>query len=281
MNTVHLHIAPARRPLRVVAYGGGVQSTALLVLAAQQRLDIGTFLFANVGDDSEHPRTLQYVRAVAAPYAARHGIALHELHRYRRDGSVETLYGRLTRPQSRSLPIPVRMSNGAPGTRSCTADFKIVVMGRWLKAHGATATNPAVVAVGISLDEWHRAHNRRSHPYETVTYPLLDRRLDRSACTRIIRDAGLPVPGKSACFFCPFTRPGTFAQMRRDDPDLFARACGLEDLLNARRRALGRDPVWLTRFNAPLADAVAAAQDPLPGLDVTDDATCDNGACFT
>ena len=27
--------------------------------------------------------------------------------------------------ESRSLPIPVRMSNGAPGNRSCTADFKI------------------------------------------------------------------------------------------------------------------------------------------------------------
>jgi len=55
----------------------------------------------------------------------------------------------------------------------------------------------------------------------------------------------------------------------------------LEYLLNARRRALGKDSVCLTRFNAPLAEAVAAAQDPLPGLDVTDDISCDNGACFT
>jgi len=270
--------------LVVAAYGGGVQSTAMLALAAQGRLRLPVFLFANTGDDSEHPHTLHYVRSIAIPYAAAHGIAVHELRRVRRDGTVETLYGRLTRPGSRSLPIPVRMSGGAPGTRACTADFKIKVMGRWLREHGATARRPATVAVGISLDEWHRAHNRRVNPYERVVYPLLDLRLDRSACMRIIAEAGLPVPGKSACWFCPLRRPAAFAAMRRDQPDLFERACALEELLNTRRGALGRDPVWLTRFNAPLAQAVAAAQDPLPGLDVTDlsdDATCDNGACFT
>src|SRR5690606_22143408 len=97
--------------LRVVSFGGGVQSTALLVLAAQQRIDFRTFLFANVGDDSEHPATLKYVRDVAMPYAAEHGIELHKLHRVRRDGTRETLMGRLTRDGSRSVPIPVRMSD--------------------------------------------------------------------------------------------------------------------------------------------------------------------------
>lgn len=37
------------------SYGGGVQSTAVLVLAAQRRLSVATFLFANTGDDSEDP----------------------------------------------------------------------------------------------------------------------------------------------------------------------------------------------------------------------------------
>jgi hypothetical protein len=128
-----------------------------------------------------------------------------------------------------------------------------------LKAHGASVEHPATVAVGISRDEWHRTHNRRVNPYERVVHPLLDVRLDRSACMRIIREAGLPVPGKSACWFCPFRRPSAFVEMRRDQPDLFARTCALEELLNTRRRELGKDPVWLTRFNAPLAEAVAAA----------------------
>jgi hypothetical protein len=140
--------------LRVVSYGGGVQSTALLVLAAKRRINFAIFLFANVGHDSEDPDTLHYLQTYAAPYAQHHGIQLVQLHRTRRDGSVETLHGRLTRPGSRSLPIPVRMSSGAPGTRSCTADFKIAVIGKWLKAHGASASNPATVGIGISLDLW-------------------------------------------------------------------------------------------------------------------------------
>ncbi|MFF0521516.1 hypothetical protein ACFYTC_22640 [Actinomadura nitritigenes] len=60
------------------------------------------------------------------------------------------------------------MSNGAPGTRSCTADFKIRVIGRWLKAHGASPETPATIAIGISLDEIHRANTRRHEPYERI-----------------------------------------------------------------------------------------------------------------
>ncbi|MFG2006151.1 hypothetical protein ACGFNU_44080 [Spirillospora sp. NPDC048911] len=66
--------------------------------------------------------------------------------------------------------------------------------------------------------------------------------------------------------------------MRRDQPDLFAKACHLEDTLNARRRMLERDPVWLTRYNAPLS-AVVPLEDPLPIDD--SDASCDGGWCFT
>lgn len=57
--------------LRTFSYGGGVQSTAALVLPAQARIDFPVFLFSNVGDDSEHPDTLRYVEDVAKPYAAK------------------------------------------------------------------------------------------------------------------------------------------------------------------------------------------------------------------
>ncbi len=271
------------RPLRVISYGGGVQSTALLVMAAHGEIDFRTFLFANTGDDSEDPATLDYIARHARPFAARHGIELVVLHRTRRDGSTETLYGRLTREGSRSLPIPVRMPNGAPGTRSCTADFKIKVIGRWLRAHGATPTHPATVGIGISLDESIRVNKRRAMPYELPVYPLLEHAppLRRSDCLRIIAAAGLPVPGKSACWFCPFRRPANWAEWRRDRPDVFARACELEALLNRRRAELGRHPVWLTRFNRPLAEAIGTAPPTIPGLDDVDSSGCDNGACFT
>lgn len=274
--------APAAAELRAFSFGGGWQSTAALVLAARGELDFRVFAFANVGDDSEDPATLAYVREHAAPFAAAHGLELHTLNRVRRDGTTETLFGRLTKEGSRSLPIPVRMSNGAPGTRSCTADFKIKVIGRWLKAQGASADHPATVGVGISLDEVHRANARRAEPYERITYPLLDLHIRRSDCPGIIRSAGLPVPPKSACWFCPFHQTARWTDMRRDRPDLFDRACDLEDLLNARRDALGKDHVYLTRFGIPLRRAVPNAPDLLPlEWDDPHNGECDSGWCFT
>jgi len=46
--------------LRAISYGGGVQSTALVVLAAQGVIDFPLALFANVGEDAE-PDTIRYV----------------------------------------------------------------------------------------------------------------------------------------------------------------------------------------------------------------------------
>ncbi len=265
--------------LRVVSYGGGVQSTALLVLAAQRRIDYRIFLLANVGDDSEHPATLDYVRNVAVPYAEAHGIDLHELQRTKRDGTVETLYGRLVKDGSRSLPIPIRMSNGAPNTRSCTLDFKIRVIGKWLKAHGATPDNRATVAIGFSTDELHRANRKQAQPWETPDYPLLDLGLSRSHCQALIARAGLPVPPKSACWFCPFHRPATWAEMRRDEPGLFDKSVKLERLLNERRDVQGKDHVYLTRFARPLDEAIAVAQPSLFAPDGPEG--CDEGHCWT
>lgn len=267
--------------LRSVSYGGGVQSTALLVLAAQGRIDFPLFLLANVGDDSEHPDTLRYLREVAMPYAAAHGIELVELHRVPTKGAhagkVETLYGRLMRDGSRSLPIPVRMSNGAPGTRSCTADFKIRVVGLELKRRGATEADPATVALGISTDEIERATPGidPKATYQRRVYPLLDLGLSRHDCARLITAAGLPVPPKSACWFCPFHDKEAWRKLKRDTPDLFDKACDLEATLNERRDEQGKAHVWLTRHARPLAETVDD-QLVLDGLD-----GCDSGWCMT
>lgn len=275
--------------LTVISYGGGVQSTALVAMAAtgylQQRLGLrpDAALFSNVGDDSEHPGTLRYVRNVVIPWAASRGLTIHELERRKRTGETETLWGRLMREDSRSLPIPVRMPDtGAPGTRSCTRDFKIAVIGKWLKANGATADTPATVCIGISTDEIQRVSNKRAEPYESPRYPLIELGMNRADCMRYIQSVGLPVPGKSSCFFCPFHRPLMWSEMRRDEPELFERAAQLEETLNRRRDKLGKDRVYLTRFGKPLRDAIGEAQQMLPVFAAGPDLeTCDEGACWT
>lgn len=266
--------------IRAIAYGGGVQSTALLVLAAEQVIDFNTMLFCDVGHDSENPSTITYIEQVAKPYAADHGIAFHELRWTRRNGKSTTLYEQLTDDNTRSIPIPVRMRNGAPGTRQCTAYYKITPISQWLKAHGATQNNPAILGIGISLDEIHRANNRKSKPNEQIVYPLLDHTpaLRRIDCQQIITRAGLPLPSKSSCWFCPYHRLSEWSEMRRDNPDQFRRACQLEDTLNRRRERLGKDHVFFTGRGVPLANAAGEAQDQLP-ID-SYSGMCDEGVCF-
>jgi len=268
--------------LSVIAYGGGVQSTAMVVLATQGKIDVTHALFCNVGDDSEDPLTLDYVKDVITPWSVPQDIEILTLNRRTKDGNIETIRGRLERKDTKSIPIPVYFSGGAPGRRSCTADFKIRVMAKWLKQHGASETDKGRVAIGISTDEYHRVGKRRDEKHEETWYPLIELGYDRADCAQIIRDARLPVPPKSACYFCPFHRPLVWAEMRRDRPALFEQAATLEDGINRKRAAQGKDAVTLSRKLLPLREAHPPAQEGLFGLGegMDNDGGCDDGYCF-
>lgn len=263
--------------MRAVSFGGGVQSTAMLALIATGRLEADVLLFCNVGEDSEHPATLRYVRDVAMPYAEEHGVELVELdRRWRKGASRGELYPTLLEhvvSDRRSVVIPVYMPGGAPGTRYCTDYWKIRVVRHWLQDHGVTAAEPATVLIGFSWDEVHRVKDVRD-PLARREYPLIDRRLDREACARIIVEAGLPVPPKSSCWFCPFRGARGFAEMRREEPVLFAQAVELERDIISKRSDMGRDPAYLTGTGGPLDD--------LPeDLPEDEGPTCDAFSCMT
>lgn len=261
--------------LDAFSYGGGVQSTAALVLAARGEIDCRLFLFSNVGDDSEHPKTIEYVRDVATPYAEANGIELVTLQKRLRDGSVETLYDRMMR-QPRSIGIPVRMANGAPGNRNCTVDFKIRVIAKELKRRGFTASNPATVGLGISTDEVQQARTDSGIAHEKLAYPLIWLGHNRNSCMNVIESAGIPIPHRSACFFCPFHRPTEWKRLQREDPGLFKKSVELERVLNERRDMLGKDHVYLTRFGMPLDVAMGESiQDSLDGFENA----CEEGYC--
>lgn len=232
--------------IRAISLGAGVQSTALLVLAAQREIDFPLAIFANVGDDSENPATIDYMHEYAIPYAAANGIELVTVRHEK-----ETLYQKTMRQSG--VSIPMRLPNtGAPAARGCTRDFKVAPIARELKRRGATRNEPATVALGISIDEWHRMKDS-TVAHEVFAYPLVDRRMDRAACEAVIVAAGLPVPPKSSCWFCPWTSPTRWRSMMRNDPDTFARAVQFERDVNAKPGGL---TVWLTDALKPLDEAI-------------------------
>lgn len=272
--------------LRVISYGGGVQSTALVVLAAQGKLDdimggpVRTALFANTGDDSEHPGTLKFVREIAVPWAKERGVDIIEL-QTTKNGQPTTIWNEIMKPESKRMLIPVYGDINMPLARSCTVDFKIKTVGRWVKANGAKKDDPAQVAIGISTDEIQRAGRGKEEHAQQRVYPLLTLGLDRGKCIQLISDAGLPVPPKSSCFFCPFHRPQVWAEMRRDEPELFEKAQQLEDVMIQKQVDRGKNPVYLTKYGVRLSDAIHTAGDTLFSIDPNDEHGCDSGHCFT
>lgn len=256
----------------VVSFGGGRQTVGLLVLSAQERIPHRTFLFANVGDRAEKPETLAYFHEHALPFAERHGIELRELRWVDRTGRERDLYDDLLR-QENSLTIPLRDSGGF-GPRKCTSRYKIEVVARELRKRGATADQPVDVAIGIAVDEIERAKPGivKQQPWTVRTYPLLDLGLFTRDCLRIIADAGLPIPPRSACSFCPFQGDEEWRRQREQSPDLFARNVALDATMRARHERLRGDPAGLAHPTLSLDVAV---------VDQLSFAGCDSGWCFT
>lgn len=271
------------KPITTISYGGGVQSTAMIVLACQNKLgyDVTAALFSNVGDDSEHPDSIRYVREIAIPYAKQHGLDVIELTPLRH-GKPTTLWKEMFREDVRRDMIPVYGEKGNPLTRACTQDMKIRTIERWHREHGATKQNPNTVLLGISVDEIQRAGRKYADGITKREYPLLELGLHRRDCLDIIKDAGLPQPRKSSCFFCPFHSPMVWSEMRRDEPDLFNKAQQLEDHVLANKRKHGLREAYLTRQGAlnkrRLSDTISEAGQQL--FTIGDDG-CDSGYCWT
>lgn len=257
--------------MRIFSFGGGVQSNAVMVLQAQGKVNYDKFIFSNVGDDSENPKTLQYIKQVTLPYCKKHGIEFVELRKEIRDKVVTLL--EYCYSDNKSIPIPVYLMNGMPANRACTTDWKIRWIARYLKLQGASKTNKAVVGIGISLDEYQRMRESQIN-WEINEYPLIDLHITRQECVRIITDAGLPRPPKSSCWFCPYKRMSEWRMMQAEEPELFAKAVALEKRLNEKRNTIGRDEIHLSRMGMALDKTI--------GLNQTlfEEDTCESGYCM-
>ena len=261
----------------IFSTGGGVQSTACLVLAAQGKIPYRTFVFSNVGDKAESPATIRYIKEIAKPYAVKHGIEWVDVAWIDRQGRQRDLYDDLLE-QQRSINIPAYMPGGMPGNRKCTEAFKIKPIAKWIKNNAPNCT----LGKGISTDEPHRATPSRESDGYSSAYPLIELGISRSDCLIIAKDAGLPQPPKSSCWFCPFKTTDQWVTMRREQNDLFEKAVELEKLLQKRREQLGKDPVYMSgiggRKQVNLRDVIPE-QLGLFGWEPKEG--CESGYCMT
>lgn len=204
-----------------LSYGGGVNSTALAVLWADGRLpwcDPLRIIFADTGDEEEH--TYSYIRDVFTPWLLKRGMVLETVR------PKETVLGRWKR-------------NGVTGSRlirSCTDHAKILPMQSYRLEHG----NPGdVILIGIHADESHRAKKDCDDKGFAIRYPLVELGMGQSGCIETIKAAGLPLPGKSGCWHCPFKRVPDVLELAKNDPCRFGQIVELERVATEKH---GPDP---------------------------------------
>jgi hypothetical protein len=114
----------------------------------------------------------------------------------------------------------------------------------WQPAIDAWARGEKVVKLlGYDAGEPQRAKIRDDALY-AYDYPLIRWGWGREECENAIRRAGLQVPAKSSCFFCPSKKKREVLEMRKR-PDLLQRSLALEanaDLTDIS--GLGRSYAW-------------------------------------
>jgi len=233
----------APRPVTVVNYGGGVNSTALCCLAVQRGLPIDVVVFADTG--SERPETYAYLATFSA-YLQAHGLPALDIVRWIRvQGEKRGQFIPLHTWCETEQSVPSR----AYGFSGCTSKWKQQPADKFVRAHPLVAAAHArgeVVErwIGFDADEPHRAERMLAKNPDPTLWrwraPLVEWGLGRADCLAAIAAAGLPSPGKSACWMCPSSKKSDIDTLGRDHPELLARALKMEQAAIASGNLVSR-----------------------------------------
>jgi hypothetical protein len=222
----------------VVSWGGGVNSTALLIGLQERSIRPDVITFADTG--GEKPETYQY-RTTFDRWLGDHD--LPAITTVANDGMYVTLENNCrTKKMLPSL---------AYGFKSCSEKYKKRPQEKYLKgrkwAKRVWAAGGKIrKAIGIDAGEAHRAKVSEDRCY-TYWYPLIEWNWAREECIAAIIRAGLPVPIKSACFFCPASTKREVVWLAEHHPELMQRALDMEEIARpglGTVRGLGRRWSW-------------------------------------
>jgi hypothetical protein len=259
-----LRQAPPATPWGI-NFGGGLNSTALIVEAHQRGLRPDWILFADTG--SELPGTLDHVAAVDAWCRERDWTPVTTVRWERVRGDIkgfEPLHDHCLR--TNHLP------SKAYGLAGCTVKWKVQPMDKWRKANGYQR---GAFAIGYDFGEERRVQSamRRTESDEFMPwYPLVAWGIDRDRCSEICRDSGFVI-GKSSCFMCPNMRKPEWRELRDSHPEYFKLAVEIEE--NAAKHGnFGRGGIGLCKGGLRNID-------DNDENDTDDSGMCHLGGCFT
>lgn len=316
--------------LRILSYGGGTQSAALALMSAAGELPkLDAVIFADT--HGELPETYLYAEYVERLLADA-GIPFYRVSGGSLEEALRSSTPTSNNPTPPAHVLNPDGTRGRIGAYRCSYDYKRRVIVRQVKqlcgGRGAWKRSNVEQWLGFSVDEIGRCkpaqecrcgHNRlrppkekggkpRGHrpdcdacgcegfdPWQVNVWPLIDLGFRRGDTIRWFGENGHPTPPRSACWFCPNSRNPRWAALKRDHPDLFERACTLDETIrdgggfNARGNVPFAGKMFLHDSHIPLRDAdlrsalekaVDAGQGDLFDGEVLG-GDCEAGVCFT
>ena len=220
--------------MNIVSYGGGINSTAMLIECVKRGIPVDLILFADTG--GEKPHTYAYIETFS-DWLTDHG--------YMPIITVKVEAETLEEACLRKKCLP----SIAYGFKSCSQRFKLEPQNKFINnlesAREIWANGQRIVKfIGFDADESHRIRDYSDKKY-IVRYPLVEWDIGREECIQSIKDAGLCSPGKSSCFFCPSSRVSEIKALQAQYPDLAERAINMEENANLTSvKGLGRNFSW-------------------------------------
>lgn len=201
-----------------LAFGGGVNSTALYILLEKLAIKFEAIFIDTGGERKETLKHIDYLKSkdwkITILKAQKEGLTLYEyIEKYK--------------------ILPTK------SWRWCTSEFKVKPMLKYIK-------RPANIYIGIDAGEAHRVRKAENF-WVTNKYPLVEKGIDREKCREIIRQEGIVIPRKSGCWFCVFQNAKDWLHLYTTDIERFQWCVDIEYYNAERQRKEGYRPSYIMK----------------------------------
>lgn len=247
-----------KKHVHILSYGGGTQSTAMLIMALKGEINGVIPDYIIFSDTGWEPKSIHnWVKKVNDYIKEKFGREII----FTSGGNIrdDIINAAENGERAASLPYFVKKANGDKGMvmRQCTAEYKIQPITRKVKELLGYEKKQKVKEIvhvwkGISTDEIQRV-KPMPNKWQVAEHPLVEiMDVDRSACIAYVEREGLGTPAKSSCIGCPFHDNTTWREMKLRDPESFADAVEIDKKIRKMPKLNGE--VFLHRSCIPLGE---------------------------
>tara|TARA_Y100000310_G_C20484696_1_gene716325 strand:- start:48 stop:845 length:798 start_codon:yes stop_codon:yes gene_type:complete len=241
--------------INILSLGAGVQSSTMALMAASGELTPmpDCAIFADTGAEPKRVyEFLNYIESLVPfpVYRVMEG-----------DGLEHKVFESIRNGEFSPIPFFADSESGLSVMlrRQCTREYKIKPIEKKIREliglkKGQRGPKELAVRqwIGISMDESIRMKPSRIKWIENV-WPLIDRNMYRYNCIKWMSENGYREPGKSACYFCPYSSNEQWTQMREGDKESWSKATKLDEMIRGGVRSAGIS-LYLHRSRKPLTE---------------------------